>query len=58
MNKLFVGGISQETTEVDLFAYFKTFGPISSVRIAYDRQFSTRRSPRMLERLRLHPTQS
>ena len=45
MSKLFVGGISQETTEVDLFAYFKSFGAISSVRIAFDKRLSSRRSP-------------
>ena len=36
MSKIFVGGISQETTELDLYQYFSEFGCINSTRIVYD----------------------
>ena len=36
MNKIFVGGISQETSEEDLLQYFSNYGKISSARIVYD----------------------
>lgn len=37
MNKLFVGGISQDTTELDLTRHFEAFGAICNVRIAFDK---------------------
>ena len=41
MNKIFVGGISQETTEQDLLRYFSNFGRILSARIVYDSRASS-----------------
>lgn len=41
MYKLFVGGISQETTETDLRSHFSKFGSISKASIIYDKRTST-----------------
>lgn len=40
--RLFIGGISQETTELQLKNYFESFGPISSYAILYDKNTSNR----------------
>jgi hypothetical protein len=40
MYKLFVGGISQETTEMDLRSHFSKFGTITKASIIYDKRTS------------------
>jgi RNA recognition motif-containing protein len=45
MYKLFVGGISQETTEADLRSHFSKFGIITKASIIYDKRTSRPRSP-------------
>jgi len=39
-SRIFIGGISQDTTEQDLKNYFESFGVISSYVILYDKHTS------------------
>jgi RNA recognition motif-containing protein len=41
-SKLFVGGLSWNTTEDDLFQYFNQFGAISNVNIKYNTEGKSR----------------
>lgn len=41
-SRIFIGGISQDTTEQDLKNYFESFGVISSYVILYDKHTSRR----------------
>ena len=40
MYKLFFGGVSQDTTETDIYEYFSSFGVVLSVSIVYDEKKS------------------
>ena len=51
MYKLFVGGITQDTTEDDILQYFSRFGVFTDALIVYDKVSSSLRLSRNFKRL-------
>lgn len=43
VNRIFVGGLKQETTEADLRQYFSTFGTVRKIDVMIDRRTNAKR---------------